>query len=191
MTKLEQELCRILDFPEKYLGVAKSEAVDKSKLRNTWMFINGKLNFVHTFELALNTVVCNNKNGEPYIESVETLGAFVPESGLYSTESGVLSVTKKAAKSWVKSFRPENYQILDVNYPKRKLQNTDLIELSTTPRELITVDVMGKIWIYGCIKNEVATFLDTEEVVVTNPKYYQEVLDYVTRKGLGCSVNLQ
>lgn len=189
MTKLESEICRILNFPEKYLGVAKSEAVDKAKLRNTWMYLNGKLSYIHAMELSGSIVVSESKVGEVMPVQVETLEAFVPQAGLYATKGGLLSVTKKAAKSWAKSFKPDNYRIFDVNTPKRKILTPDLIDLSETACELITGDGTGKIWVYG-VEKEVAS-LGIEEVVVFNSKYYQEVLDYVTRKGLECSVNLQ
>lgn len=189
MNPLESEVCRILDFPEKYLSTAKSEAVDKSKLRNTWLFVNGTLSFAHTLDFTTNTIVCEQEPGDVKSVFIESLDTFVPEAGLYFTELGVLSVTKKAHKSWVKSFKLDNYTVHYVDSWMKKVGHSETQALATSQPELITTDISGKIWMYG-VKNEVAIFTDNEEVNVKDSKYYQEVLDYVNRKGLECPVNL-
>lgn len=189
MTPLESEVCRVLDFPEKYLSTAKSEAVDKAKLRNTWLFVNGTLSFAHSLDFSANMVICEIVPGDAKCIFVESLDTFIPEAGLYFTELGVLSVTKRAHKSWVKSFKLDNYIIHYVDYKEKKVGLSETKALATSQPELITTDISGKVWMYG-VKNEVAVFTDNEEVNVKDSKYYQEVLDYINRKGLECPVNL-
>lgn len=189
MNKLEFEVCRILDFPEKYLSTAKSEAVDKGKLRNTWLFVNGTLTFAHSFDFQANMIVCEQASGDTKLVNIGSLSTFIPESGLYSTELGVLSVTKKASKSWVKSFKPDNYIIYHTGNTTKKIGQLEIRALALAKSELITTDIFSRIWMYG-VKEEVAVFTDKEEVNVINSKYYQEVLDYVNRKELQCPVNL-
>jgi hypothetical protein len=187
MNKLLREAGRILDLdPHQYVSTIISEADKKEKLRNTYMFVNGKLEYVSKFYWNDNIIgVYNMEEAEATPVNVETLEPWLPLSGMYVSEDFSLYLTKRPHKHWRKSFSPDNYR-LDFTSPitKAEVEKTMFTSLSTMTPELIAVSG-DYIYLNGSIigkkdKNEVVSCI--------NYLFYQELLDFSNKKEMNWTI---
>lgn len=109
---LTEELVRIMDMDNPY-----NEA-DK-KLTKTWMFVNGSLQYIHSFNYDDEEVVVQDFRGVKSAIKVSLLEVFLPETGLYTTTHpdgvDILLITKEPKKQWHKSFNTSFYLVKGVN----------------------------------------------------------------------------
>lgn len=178
MNKLISEVCRILDFPLEYQDLALKEAIQKEKLLNTWMFVNGELHFINTLDYTNGTIYDGNN-----IIQVYSLEPWNPETGLYSYNNNLVFLSKKTNKQWQKSFNPNHYTVKYLHTSGCSVPYEILSKL-----EPETMHEHGEI-IYFYDKS-IGLISPNKVVKCIHPQFYQELIDYSNRKGLMWNVQL-
>lgn len=181
MNKLQSEICRILDFNEKYLQTALKEAISREKLTYTWMFVNGKLLYVDVIVPDENYVLASSPFIGPDKYEIESLEVWNPETGIYSCEECAILLIKKPLKQWKKSFHPNNY-----TYVVLKAGNTGATaeiyeKISKVKPEAFYVS-KNNFFLYGNIIGAVKN----NEVFNITPAYQIEATKYLQEKGIKC-----
>lgn len=176
MNKLISEVCRVLDFPQEYADIAIKEAFSKEKLRNTYMYVNGKLKYIGDYDLDEGTIYSDGKH-----VIVNSLEPWVPVIGIYEYEGSVVFVSKKVHKHWQKSFNPSHYNL------KYIMMNKEIpldVLATLEPKTILVVD--GAVYYY----DKIAGLVDEPYIKCTKPEFYQELIDYSERRNLGWIVQL-
>lgn len=176
MNKLISEVCRVLDFPLEYYDLAIKEAFHKEKLRNTYMFVNGKLKYIGDYDLDVGSIY---SDGEQVV--VESLEPWVPVIGLYEYKNSVVFVSKKVHKHWQKSFNPAHYTLRYILVSKEIPYD---VLATLEPKSILVAG--GVVYYY----DKVIGYLDEPYIKCTKPEFYQELIDYSNRRNLGWNVQL-
>lgn len=168
-------VCDLLDFPYNAVSTAIHEAASKEKLQNTWMRVNGKVMYVGKFLWDTNEIVTEGKKEI----LVTDLDVFLPETGLYSDGFSCCYVKKLPTKQWAKSFSYNNYVCsylfmngaMDGDY-------TDFVGRAQKVPFFLTPD--------GRLFFATYTVAKVQDNIckVSNPLFYQEVLDFVQKEKL-------
>lgn len=178
MSKLQEEICRILDFdPNNYWTTAWQEAVVKEKLVYTWMRVNGEVYFINKFVPNSDTVFVSNNNTPSHEKEVETLEVFLPESGMYTDGVNCVYIIKKPLKQWKKSFHPEFYHVEWVQKKNVAGLEQFLGEAKLVPFFVSEVEALYKNQTkIGKAKDGIIT--------LTDYNFYQDVVDWVEKEKL-------
>lgn len=182
MNNLVSEVCRILDFPEEYSDLAMKEAEYREKLHNVYMFVNGTLRWVSSYNKQDGLILAN----KVWME-VDTLDVWVPDTGVYTNQKDGTKIllVKRPMKQWKKSFTLDYYSIFRVygdyvdEYDFNQYAKSECETIYQTNTSTIKAfkDVIGYIEMDNFVK-------------CTKPEFYQEIIDYSTRKGLQWNVSL-
>ena len=155
----------VLDFP-KHSDLAISEG--KKKLVDTYMYINNDLAFIKNIDSSgiFNLVIDDNLEERiTFWEDVHDLKILMPKSGWYDLKSGgKIFVRKLKVKQWKKSF---NFALYNLN---KALTNLTEIDWSSHSKFAINKNSLY----YYDLK---IGFVLEDKIYVTNPLFYQEVLD--------------
>lgn len=173
---LINRVCDLLDFPYHAVSTAIYEAANKEKLQNTWMRVNGKVMYVGKFLWTTNEIV--TKDNKKIL--VTDLDVFLPETGLYSDGFSCCYVKKLPRKQWAKSFSFNNYvfSYLYMDVYNEGEEYTDFVGRAQKVPFFLTPD--GRLFF---AKYTVAKVQDNI-CKVSNPLFYQEVLDFVQKEKL-------
>ena len=178
MSKLQDEICRILDFdPNNYWATAWQEAVVKEKLVYTWMRVNGEVYCINKFVPDSDTVLVSNSITSMHEKVVETLEVFLPESGMYTDGVNCVYINKKPLKQWKKSYHPGFYQAEWVQ--KKKVADFEqfLGEAKLVP---FFVSEVGALY-----KNQTKIGTAKDGIIsLTDYNFYQDVVDWVEKEKL-------
>jgi len=181
VTKLEKELCRILDTGSD-VNLAIKEAVNKEKLTGTYMFVNGNLALINTFN-PINNIIYMEGSPE---EECKSLEVFLPETGTYLYDKYAIQLVKKPVKNWKKSFCDYGQWIKYPISPFIQLTNYQL-PLATKVPFLLTDS--GRI-IYN--KKSVGTYDSIKnKIFCSDYTFYQELLDFSRKIGYNFDENNQ
>lgn len=171
---LANRVCEILDFPAHLIHMAVSEAVDKNKLRSTWMKVNGQILYIHDFDFGGDEIVTSDKTRI----KVETLDVFLPSAGLYSDGVSCLYLRKLPVKQWCKSYNVKSYNTYWIH--NDALIEKDISFHNKAKKVPFFVKPTGELFVnklqIGTVKDGICT--------VSNMNFYQEVLDWVTKEKL-------
>lgn len=173
MTKVEKELCRIMDTGTD-ISLAYKEAVNKEKLLYTYMIVNGEQKYVTGFNLGDNLVLLDGESPP----KCETLEVFLPETGTYLYEGAALAILKNPIKAWNKSFKVGGQWICS-SVPKfNKLLYSDLAKAT---RYKFIIDKAGRVLYFtrpvGMYNKE------KNELSCTDYIFYQDLLDFSKKAG--------
>lgn len=182
MNKLESEICRILDFSETYLQLALKEAINKQKLQDTYMFVNGELRFIDILIPGENSVVCSSYDSGSQKIEVDSLEVWNPETGIYSCEECSVVLLKKPIKQWKKSFHPNNYTYTVTKYGKMGETSEVFIKVAKEKPEIFSV-IKNKFFMYG---NILSVVKDNCIVSPLPPAYQIEATKFLQEKGIKC-----
>lgn len=179
MSKLIEEVCRILDFPlgRADLAIKEGFSSPSSKLYGTWMFVNGELTYISGCCLESNSIMNDKAN----LIAVETLEPWLPESGIYTDGETYVYISKRTHKHWQKSYKEANYNTTFLG----DSFEFDITKLAKSkPQKLITL--RGNIY----YERYLVGYFKDKEVQCINPFLYQELIDYSSRRNLGWNVSL-
>ena len=181
MTKVKQEILRILDFTEEHWPTAWKEAASKEKLTNTYMLVNGQVAYVNAFDLEENKVLCLfDENGANKWVDVDTLDVFLPDTGLYQKGEYALFVEKYPYKQWKKSAHDSFYGTIWV---RREAEENYFFFLSgATPTKFFVCELSGKVY---CGSKIVGLFNKIEGTInMTNKDFYIDVEQWIKKEKL-------
>jgi hypothetical protein len=181
MNPITQEVCRILDFPEHRYDIAFKEAVNREKLTSTWMFLNGELVYISYLNYKSNVAVYSTYDNGGLEAEVKTLEVWLPETGLYSCKLGTLYLAKRPIKQWKKSFNPNFYTAEGLGKGKM-LDYAKLYPLIAKEKPQQIKSIGGKLYLFNKIIGNVVD----SKVSITEPKFEQEVVDFIRKDGTLC-----
>ena len=182
MNNLITEAGRILDLdPHLYKSTIISEADHKEKLRNTYMFVNGTLRYVSKFRWEDNGIDIYDLTKDSITTvDVETLEPWLPLSGMYVTDKFAVHLVKKAHKHWRKSFYADNYVLNFITILSSSVEKILYTTMATLQPEKMAV-VKNHIYLEG---KSIGKIDKNGVVILSNPLFYQEVLDFSNKKEL-------
>lgn len=174
---LLQRVCEILDFPDTQASLAVNEACNKEKLQNTYMKVNGHVLYMDMFDFDNNEIITENK----IRVFVSDLDVFTPEAGLYTDGYSCLLLKKYPKKHWQKSFNYSTYSTKWIHISNTNPPLDDPAKfIGMNKRVLFFRADNGSIFHN---KEVVATEMDGV-CTVSNPLFYQELLDWITKEKL-------
>lgn len=181
MNNLVSEVCRILDFPEEYSDLAMKEADYREKLRSVYMFVNGTLRWVSGYNKQDGLILAD----KVWME-VDTLDVWVPDTGVYTSQKDGTKIllVKRPMKQWKKSFTLDYYSIHLVAGEHPDEYNFN--EYAKSECEVI----YQKVNLIKAFDKSIGKLSSDNSVKCVHPEFYQELVDYSTRKGLQWNVSL-
>ena len=163
MTILTESIKKILNLP-----FPMDEA--PKKLFNTFMLVNGKVEYVNKMYPSTNKISTDEFEIKKIV--VETLEVFMPEAGQYMTKDGLcVKINKVPFRQWLKSFSPLYYQ------QEKTYFSLSVIELAKTAsgvKTQILVDLAQNIWFEG----SKIGYVENEKIVCTDKRFEQELIDW-------------
>lgn len=191
LTNLGKALCEIFDFPHELVGLAFKEAVQTAggKLLNTWCVVNEELTYITAIKEGGNYIMDINHQK---IE-VASLKPFLPDTGMYSWNGSTVILEKLPKKQWKKSISSDFYRWEGINYSSgfvlsSEEYNNEIVKwiFNAEKEQFFLFD--ENLYI---MKTKVGHLNENKELTVTNPLFYQDVLDWVNKKGYTWTLHMK